>query len=320
MLELLNDCADFTNPYGVRVVGVASSQASSDRLSQFGTARDYHDFDMQNDLNWYKDKEDDCDFMPPCLGSSEFYDEPSEDKFVMTFQKQDQCVNDSDFKDESDTCQSMRENNHDDKLWSFPPMDYAKDSVEIKDYYDLNENSYDRDEIKNDKNSYLDQGYHDEDSEIQILTSFNESNFHFKPTGDRQNECVLDVEHETDTSCIYRDLKSTSTINDYIDKEGYCESRKGNFEGEDNNKVNKTSYENDTAGDEGGSATGDELVYDTNEEDYEVFSLRIIHRKNRFENLDLLFISCLGLIHLKSWGKIIHTPVYYISIHNSSRW
>ncbi|KAL8093638.1 hypothetical protein AgCh_035499 [Apium graveolens] len=273
--------SDFTNPYGVHVVGVASSQASSDRLSQFGTARDYHDFDMQNDLNWYKDKEDNCDFMPPCLGSSEFYEEPSEDKFVMTFQKQDQCVNDSDFKHESDTCQSMQEYNQADKLWSFPPMDYVKDGVEIKDYYDLKESSYDRDEIKNDKNSYLDQDYYNGDSKIQILTNFKESNFHCKSTEDTPNECVLAVELETDTSCIYRDLKSTSIINDYIGKEGYCESKKCNFEGEDHNKVDKDSYEIDTAGDEGGSATGDELVYDTNEEDYEVFSLRIIHRKNR---------------------------------------
>nr|GEW36165.1 protein kinase superfamily protein [Tanacetum cinerariifolium] len=44
--------SEFTNPYGIRTVKGASSHASSDRLSQFGTARDYHEFDMQNDLNW----------------------------------------------------------------------------------------------------------------------------------------------------------------------------------------------------------------------------------------------------------------------------
>ncbi|KAI3799960.1 hypothetical protein L1987_35266 [Smallanthus sonchifolius] len=34
----------------------ATDFCSSDRLSQSGTARDYHEFDMQNDLNWYREK------------------------------------------------------------------------------------------------------------------------------------------------------------------------------------------------------------------------------------------------------------------------
>ncbi|KAL1825211.1 hypothetical protein ACET3Z_011989 [Daucus carota] len=273
--------SDFTNPYGVRSAGVASSQASSDRLSQFGTARDYHDFDMQNDLNWYKNKEEDCDSMPPCLGNSDFYGEPSEDKFVMTFQKQDRCVNDLDSKHELETGQSIPKNDHVDESWSFHPMDSVKAEVEVKDYYDLDESSYHRDGIKIDKNSYLDHVFYGGDSELEILSDLKESNFQFKATGNRPNEYVLAVEHETDTSCIFRDLKSPLILNDQIGEEGSCEGRICNFDGEDDNEVNKDSNENNTAGDEGGSATGDELLYTANEEDYEVFNLRIIHRKNR---------------------------------------
>ncbi|KAL8050215.1 hypothetical protein ABFX02_06G068300 [Erythranthe guttata] len=66
--------SDFINPYGFRVARTAS-QASSDRLSdQFGTARDYPDFDMQNDLFWYKQKDEDYDFDI----------DTSEDKFITT--------------------------------------------------------------------------------------------------------------------------------------------------------------------------------------------------------------------------------------------
>lgn len=306
LLDLLNDCADFTNPYGVRAVGVASSQASSDRLSQFGTARDYHDFDMQDDMRWDGDKDNDCDFMPPCLGSSDFYGEPSEDKYVMTIQKQGQCVNDLDLKHESDTYQSTPKSIHAGEMWSFHPMDNVKDEVEVKDYYDLDENSYHRDGIKNDKNNYLGHEVPSGDSQIQVLANLNGSSFQLKAIGNRPNECVLALDHETDMSCIYRDLKSASSLNDQTVEEGSCEGRKSNLEGEDDNKVNKDSYENDTAGEEGGSATGDELVYSTNEEDYEVFSLRIIHRKNRFENPDLLYIPCLDVI-FKLFGTLYIT-------------
>ncbi|CAH9069539.1 unnamed protein product [Cuscuta europaea] len=75
--------SEFTNPYGIRCDTYPSSQASSDRLSQFGTARDYHDFDMQNDSFWYKEKDEDYS-MPPDFGGSDFASIPSEDKFVMT--------------------------------------------------------------------------------------------------------------------------------------------------------------------------------------------------------------------------------------------
>lgn len=69
----------FTNPYGRHSSSAADSVASSDRMSQFGTAREYpdHDFDMQHDL-WYDEKEE-GHFLTPSFQVLE-----PEDKFIMT--------------------------------------------------------------------------------------------------------------------------------------------------------------------------------------------------------------------------------------------
>ncbi|CAI0415861.1 unnamed protein product [Linum tenue] len=76
--------AEFTNPYGFRSGSQRDSDTSSDRMSQFGTARDYPDFDMQNDLFWYDGRGDgrgEGSFNDPRL---EYFVGVSEDKFVMT--------------------------------------------------------------------------------------------------------------------------------------------------------------------------------------------------------------------------------------------
>lgn len=77
--------SEFVNPYGLNSASQANSDTSSDRLSQFGTARDYPDFEMQNDLFWHEEKDED-DFMTPCFAGSDFYGCPSQDKFVTTLE------------------------------------------------------------------------------------------------------------------------------------------------------------------------------------------------------------------------------------------
>ncbi|KAK6122049.1 hypothetical protein DH2020_044208 [Rehmannia glutinosa] len=77
--------SEFTNPYGIRTSRPTSQASSDTRLSQFGTARDYPDFDMQNDLFWYKEKDEDF-AMPPLFGDGDFYGDSSEDKHVTTVQ------------------------------------------------------------------------------------------------------------------------------------------------------------------------------------------------------------------------------------------
>lgn len=75
---------EFTNPYGVRTSRPAS-QTSSDGLTQFGTARDYPDFDIQNDLFWYKEK-DENSVASPVQADRDFYGDLTEDKFVTAVQ------------------------------------------------------------------------------------------------------------------------------------------------------------------------------------------------------------------------------------------
>ncbi|EEF28999.1 ATP binding protein, putative [Ricinus communis] len=84
--------SEFTNPYGLRSASQANSETSSDRLSQFGTARDYPDFDLQNDFYWY-DEKDEGNFMTPSFNALDYLGGPSEDKFVMTSETVNQSEN-----------------------------------------------------------------------------------------------------------------------------------------------------------------------------------------------------------------------------------
>lgn len=76
---------EFTNPYGVHT-SYRASPTSSDGMTQFGTARDYPDFDIQNDLFWYKEKDEDF-AIPSLLLLEDFSGDFSEDKFVTAVQK-----------------------------------------------------------------------------------------------------------------------------------------------------------------------------------------------------------------------------------------
>ncbi|KAI3705031.1 hypothetical protein L1987_75261 [Smallanthus sonchifolius] len=208
--------SEFTNPYGMRTMKGASSHASSDRLSQFGTARDYHEFDMQNDLNWYREKDEDY-AMPSCF---EYYLDPfrgpSEDKFVMTFEKENQNDN-----LELDFDPLLEKSNRLDKVWP-ATIRYLEDSVKGIVLNDLDVEEYNK--------TYDDDLVGDS-----------------KRTHELQNKtCEKDVDF---------DLNS-----------GY-----------DAAKVDE-------------SDAIDVSLMNGNEDVYEVFDLRIIHRKNRTgfeENKDL---------------------------------
>ncbi|KAK9282897.1 hypothetical protein L1049_011122 [Liquidambar formosana] len=101
--------SEFTNPYGIHSTNRGNSVASSDRLSEFGTARDYNDFDMQNDLYWY-DEKDEGHYMTPCFRGSDSFGCPSEDKFVMTLETERQCENPFSLNHKSEGFQSAGTN------------------------------------------------------------------------------------------------------------------------------------------------------------------------------------------------------------------
>ncbi|KAI3809143.1 hypothetical protein L1987_25113 [Smallanthus sonchifolius] len=208
--------SEFTNPYGMRTLKGASSHASSDRLSQFGTARDYHEFDMQNDLNWYREKDEDY-AMPSCFEyNSDPFRGPSEDKFVMTFEKENQNDN-----LELDFDPLLEKSNRLDKVWP-ASVGYLEDGVKGIVLNDLDVEEYNK--------TYDDDLVGDS-----------------KRTHELQNKtCGKDVDFDL-------------------------------YSGYDAAKV-----------DEGGAV--DVSLMNGNEDEYEVFDLRIIHRKNRTgfeENKDL---------------------------------
>lgn len=280
----MSTCADFTNPYGVGAAAGASSQASSDRLSQFGTARDYHEFDMQNDLYWYKEKEEDY-VMPPSMGNLDTFAGPSEDKYVMTFEMQNESGS---LQHETEIFLSTGKTNHSDNLWPFDSMDSVKDGGQDKDYYNLDDSVHLDGAVKDDKNILFDHDIYGEYPVVHGLMTRKEKGEDFflhGVTRNRPNERILAMENGTDKNNVYEDFKSTTIMHNPVFEKGSYADTSGNDEANYDKEIGRGSLEHESADDEGGEVAGDELIHSTIEEDYEVFNLRIIHRKNRFVTL-----------------------------------
>ncbi|KAL3834838.1 hypothetical protein ACJIZ3_009574 [Penstemon smallii] len=212
--------SEFTNPYGIRTTR-PTSQASSDRMSQFGTARDYHDFDMQSDLFWYREKDEDY-AMPPFFNGRDFDSDPSEDKFITTIKTETHLsegganLNDSSYKDYYELGDDFRLKDHckEDYSCSAPLCACCSGTVES--------------EIKllNQRNSIYDQ--------VGVLENSDEFNIFKQENRQIDDETSFGGHHEPESA---------------VDEEG--------------------------------GAISDELAIYNNEDEYEIFDLRIIHRKNR---------------------------------------
>lgn len=72
-----NCSSEFVNPYGQHSTSQDNSDTSSDRLSEFGTAREY----IQNDYYWNEEKDED-DFFSPIFDGPDFFSCQTEDKFI----------------------------------------------------------------------------------------------------------------------------------------------------------------------------------------------------------------------------------------------
>ncbi|KAL1535526.1 dual specificity tyrosine-phosphorylation-regulated kinase 2-like [Salvia divinorum] len=206
--------SDFANPYDIHTTR-PGSQASSDRLSQFGTARDYPDYDMQSDALWYK--EDDGDYvMPPLFDGRDFDGDPSEDKFVMSVQTEE------------------------------PVEDEAKHSVvsEGRQRWGLALEEHFKCEPDHDSG---------EVSESFQLEKVN-----------KESE-----EHCNGVETVYTD----------VCKEG-SPAKAGLVGANDTYNLSNAKRES-RIDDEEACAIPDELLSYEKEDDYEIFDLRIVHRKNR---------------------------------------
>ncbi|XP_009773492.1 uncharacterized protein LOC107777685 isoform X1 [Nicotiana tabacum] len=268
--------SEFTNPYGIRTTTALSSQASSDRLSQFGTARDYPDFDMQNDLFWYREKDEDFP-MPPYFGSSDGLAGPSEDKFVMTevSEKQDATSPNWDCKSEG---------------WPIATVHDGQD-VGLDDYYDLDKRK--KLEGRGGKGEFScssplcacckgPKGIYGGDPDDTNINLTDTNYLEYEPTSERKTEDRNN--YSIKTSCnddLVGDLKGTPDFQPKAIDKDYYSYIHGDYKPKEDKLEDGEGIEPDAAADEGGGATSDEFLMFEGEDVFEVFNLRIIHRKNR---------------------------------------
>ncbi|XP_027104327.1 uncharacterized protein [Coffea arabica] len=284
--------SDFTNPYGIHTTTRPSSQASSDGMSQFGTARDYHEFDMQNDLYWYKEKDEDY-AMPPLFGISDFDADPSEDKFVMTVETGKHRENELRLNHISEGFQSESSSHYYDRQWPINSKESGENEV-IKDYYDLERNIQLEENFKKGEEGCM--GYqcsgtlcaccggaganHIEDpADFGILN--------LSPSQEASIGCDANCSVKNNTNYSVKsssmngwvgELKSSDDFQTHIIEEDY---HLGEIESRNHEMDGKICDPDPSADEEIGAPSDELLMYETKEDDYEVFSLRIIHRKNR---------------------------------------
>ncbi|GAB2211021.1 hypothetical protein Droror1_Dr00016312 [Drosera rotundifolia] len=268
--------SEFTNPYGQHSASELRSDASSDELSQFGTARDYHEFDMQTDL-WHDDRDEGYYFSP--ISALDPFCCQSEDKFVTEVDnKAETPPFGSDYISEK-----LRSPYNFD--CSRDPLQFFQVTTEInKDYCHLN-----------DKTIHQNQG------DYSIIAE------------DLDRSDIMDFKGAV--ACEIRPMPLLKTVN-YNPSLNEVEKRISLFSNSDDTYVaaeqdfllnkgfdNKDVDYQVVVGDAGATAdeqeetSAEELPKDSFEDDYDVFYLRIIHRKNRTgfeENKDFpIFINTL---------------------------
>ncbi|KMT18197.1 hypothetical protein BVRB_2g023690 [Beta vulgaris subsp. vulgaris] len=292
--------SDFTNPYGHRSTTQADSDTSSDRLSQFGTAREYNDFDMQTDL-WYDDK-DDGPYMTPSFGGVDPFGCPSEDKFVMT---SGMATNLS--RNPFSFNRLLEESEENDHHLEFPSHSHkiASDVVvngQVKDCYQLDEKKGYPAGVELDLGRIGSRDCEDFDSNLKEVIL---SELGLRIAKQRLSDTEILIEgNEKDMT---EELDGSRSIYE-TDKQDLLlvNSCKYNFGANDEEDLVKITEEPRSAINEQESTILEEIPYgETNEDDYEVFNLRIIHRKNRT-----------GFEESKEFPIVLHTVIagrYYIT-------
>lgn len=299
----------FTNPYGLISTDHVKSDTSSDRLSQFGTARDYHDSDMLNDMFWYDEKDRgylDC----PSVGEKDFFRCRSEDKFITTSEAMGQLEKFSGLNFASEGFHSVTSINCSGELFflNSTSVDDA-DDVLVKDCYHWYEPSH----TENGNEAGL-EGAAGNNSLVPIYDSC--IGLEGFEVGDFENDNHLNnvkepnlvesqVRHageipstrdstsENKRSCIdFVDEELVNSDGEVFQKESgfqplvaaqpFQPYGDDEFEFEDGREMAGELHDPEIANDGENGGTPNELsIYENHEDEYEVFDLRIIHRKNR---------------------------------------
>lgn len=293
--------SEFSNPYGLHSTSQANSETSSDRLSQFGTARDYPDFDMQNDSYWYDEKEE-GHFMTPSFNGPDYFGCPSEDKFVMTSETGKQFENSLGLYDKSE---GEIEGNIDylDKqcLYNVTSVNNKNEAQSMNYHHDFDkknqlEGDIDRDGSSAHNCKFFTEtgGIYGKNSVDCIYTSSKGpdlGDFQLK-VGESPTDYDTVPVHMENKNANYYGIKGSKSdwIEGFKSTSGIVENGIDDFEVGDGGGVNAEAHEL-------AAATGGEdvnanelLMYYNQEDEYEVFNLRVIHRKNRTgfeENKDL---------------------------------
>jgi len=275
--------ADFKNPYGHSSATQAGSDTSSERLSQFGTARDYHEFDMKTDL-WYDDK-DDGPYMTPSFGGIDPFGCPSEDKFIMSLETGSLLRNPFSFNQLSD--ESEENNGHMEYPFQSHRTSTESDNFDgglVKTCCHLNEKLYPEEGVKwdlrrigcNEEGESADSSLKDDILKELESNIGRQSLSYADPIVKEGNGKGRAEEFNGSRSSTDEAIKHDWLLdNDY----NYC------YEVGDGKAIIKSCQDSSTAMDvrEHDSTTPTETPYwETNEDEYEIFNLRIIHRKNRF--------------------------------------
>ncbi|XP_031264220.1 serine/threonine-protein kinase minibrain isoform X1 [Pistacia vera] len=290
--------SDFTNPYGRHSASRGNSDASSDSLSQFDTARDYPDYDMQNDIYWH-DEKDEGSFLTPCFGGPDFFGCPSEDKFIMTLDTEKQFENSLVVYDQSEGLQSETSIDYLDKpcLVNIAPLN-SKNEVQVTDYSDSEKNNQHEgvmeEMLKNCAAYGCSEGFvYGEKLEDYGYLSSKETDLYdlqMKVVGGSSTDCDLSLHCGTKNTSGYsikressnewtEGFKDTSNFHVKDAKKDFMSNGIDGFDIGDFEFNGLHEPKSDADGDDVNAH--DLLMYDNHEEEYEIFNLRIIHRKNR---------------------------------------
>ncbi|KAI9102235.1 hypothetical protein K1719_023745 [Acacia pycnantha] len=296
--------SEFINPYGIRSSSQThkDSESSSDRLSQFGTARDYHDFDMQNEPYWYNEKDDD-DFMTPNFEGPEFLGCQSEDKFIMTSEMENQHENLLENNYKSEVFQAEGNGDCLDKLCLYNHSDVGNENVTcLKDFCHI------------DKKEQLEGGLVDVDNPTFVhncevpfskrsagsgescggdpcddrcpsLKEIHLNDLHLKVVGDSSSTDSAPENSMNQTFDLYPNGNSNKGQKAPYDltievAETDLPNGLANYKAQNCGEFTEECQDPENAAD-GEDVTDDELLKYTHEDEYAVFDLRIIHRKNR---------------------------------------
>ncbi|KAK7300524.1 hypothetical protein RJT34_11370 [Clitoria ternatea] len=290
--------SEFINPYGIRSSSQTQndSESSSDRLSQFGTARDYHDFDMQNEPYWYNEKDDDY-FMTPSFEGPDFFGCQSEDKFVTTAERENQDNSPKLLDYNLEEFQSEKNGSYLDKACLCNHSSGRDDNVSYSEEccHVINRDQFEGElEGKDEKHTV------NFSCEVPFCKSCPGSAHSCSVDPDNFSYPNLKEIHPNDFHLkVVRDIKTFDstpdlTVNQSFDytKNDSTKEFKGPYDltirvSENdlphearNGELAKECQDPDIAAD-GEDTADDELLKYTQEDEYEVFDLRIIHRKNR---------------------------------------